>query len=106
MQNNILLKNDINIIKYLNSAKQDKYISFENESEFIKKYNEVNFSYKDKCIFYIGHSSGFFAEFNYMVLAIIYCLVHNIQFKLYSSMNDINFFMPFSFQFIRYMVLK
>ena len=105
MQNNILLKNDINIIKYLNRDKQDKYISFKNESEFIKKYNEVNFSYKDKCIFYIGHSSGFFAEFNYMVLAIIYCLVHNIQFKLYSKTANFaygvgweEFFLPFCTQ--------
>ena len=40
-------------------------------------------------VFHLGHSAGFYSEFNNMVLAILYCQRHNIAFKLYS--DDANF---------------
>lgn len=42
-----------------------------------------------KLIFHIGHSAGFYSEFNNMVFAILHCLKNNIGFKLYSE--DANF---------------
>lgn len=44
---------------------------------------------RDKLIFHIGHSAGFYSEFNNMVLAIVYCKLHNIDFEMYSK--DANF---------------
>lgn len=43
----------------------------------------------ERLIFHIGHSAGFFSEFNNMVLAILYCQRHDIDFRLYSA--DANF---------------
>lgn len=57
---------------------------------------------KQKLIFHAGHSTGFYSEFNNMVLAILYCRRHNIDFELYSkdanfgqSKGWTDFFMPF-----------
>ena len=57
---------------------------------------------KQKLIFHIGHSAGFYSEFNNMVLAILYCRRHNIDFELYSKDANFgqkkgweDFFMPF-----------
>lgn len=44
---------------------------------------------KQKLIFHVGHSAGFYSEFNNMVLAILYCRRHGIDFELYSK--DANF---------------
>jgi len=46
-------------------------------------------NHKVKLIFHIGHSAGFYSEFNNMVLAMLYCQRHNIEFQLYSA--DANF---------------
>ena len=56
----------------------------------IQKYKEVNdsFSYW-KLIFHLGCDSGFYSEFNNMVLAMIYCLKSQIRFSMYSA--DANF---------------
>ena len=42
-----------------------------------------------KLIFHIGHSAGFYSEFNNMVIAILYCRRHGIDFSIYSA--DANF---------------
>lgn len=42
-----------------------------------------------KLIFHVGCGAGFYSEFNNMVLAILYCQRHGIQFELYSK--DANF---------------
>ncbi len=42
-----------------------------------------------KLIFHIGHSAGFYSEFNNMVIAILYCRRHGIDFNIYSA--DANF---------------
>ena len=45
--------------------------------------------HKQKLVFHIGHSAGFYSEFNNMVIAILYCRRHNIDFSIYSA--DANF---------------
>lgn len=44
---------------------------------------------KPTLVFHLGHSAGFYSEFNNMVLAILYCQRHDIDFRLYSA--DANF---------------
>lgn len=44
---------------------------------------------KKKFVFHLGHSAGFYSEFNNMVLAILFCQYHGIEFQLYSA--DANF---------------
>ncbi len=44
---------------------------------------------RERLVFHLGHSAGFYSEFNNMVLAIIYCQRHDIDFQLYSA--DANF---------------
>ncbi|NMD00725.1 MAG: hypothetical protein GYA62_13525 [Bacteroidales bacterium] len=40
-------------------------------------------------IFHLGCGSGFYSEYDNMLFAYVYCLMHNIEFKLYSA--DANF---------------
>lgn len=55
----------------------------------IEQYREINTSFSRKVVYKIGLSSGFFSEYNNMILAMAYCLTHKIQFVL--SSNDANF---------------
>jgi len=55
----------------------------------LQKYIKLNNSYKKQLIFHVGIQSGFFTEYNCMVNAMIFCLEHKLQFKLYS--DDANF---------------
>lgn len=55
-----------------------------------------------KLIFHFGHSAGFYSEFNNMVLAILYCKIHDIKFMLYSqdavfreNLGWSDYFLPF-----------
>lgn len=41
--------------------------------------------FKRTLIYHLGAEAGFFSEFNNMVLAILYCYKHNINFKIYSQ---------------------
>lgn len=52
-------------------------------------YRKLNESYNPILIFHLGDSAGFFSEYNGMILAMLYCLRHHIQFRLYSK--DANF---------------
>ena len=52
------------------------------QEEFEKRYKEVNESYKDKLIFKIGDSAGFFSEFNNMIVALLFCMENKVQFIL------------------------
>ncbi|WP_455672674.1 hypothetical protein [Phocaeicola sp.] len=52
-------------------------------------YKQLNRSFEKSLIFHAGIDAGFFAEYSYMVNAMLYCLQHKIQFKLYSA--DANF---------------
>ena len=63
------------------------------DKEYIQQlrqtYRELNRSFKPVLIFHVGESAGFFSEYNCMILAMLYCLQHQIQFRLYSK--DANF---------------
>lgn len=56
----------------------------------LDKYKEVNGSFSSwNLIFHMGCDSGFYSEFNNMVLAMIHCLRSQIRFSMYSA--DANF---------------
>lgn len=57
--------------------------------ELVHLYRSLNESYSKKLYFHLGVNAGFFSEFNNMLLAVLYCLEHHIQFVLYSA--DANF---------------
>lgn len=57
--------------------------------KYRQTYMNLNKSYKSILVFHIGVDAGFFSEYNNMILAVLYCLEHKIQFKLYSY--DANF---------------
>lgn len=104
--NEIIRKQNEIILKYTINKLPEKKIYELEESNFIKKYNEINSSYNKKCIFYIGSGAGFFSEFNLMVISILYCLCNKIEFKLYSQTANFSpkglgweeFFLPFCTQ--------
>ena len=54
------------------------------------QYNELNNSFHRRLTFKIGICSGFFSEYNNMILAMVYCLVHHIQFQLTSENANFN----------------
>lgn len=68
----------------------------------LQEYKEINNSFKKTCVFRIGTGSGFLSQINYMILAMIFCLEHQIKFQLYSAnptfCNDLwkDFFVPFT----------
>ncbi|MEG1659458.1 MAG: hypothetical protein RR304_02650, partial [Bacteroides sp.] len=55
----------------------------------LKKYQELNRSFRNELVFHIGATSGFYSELNNMILAMVYCLQGRIRFTLYSE--DANF---------------
>lgn len=69
----------------------------------INEYNFINESFIDRvCTFKIGKGAGFFSEYNNMILAMAYCLVHHIRFQITSENANFNpkkgwtgFFLPF-----------
>lgn len=72
------------------------------ESLELYKYKSLNKSFNKKLIYGVGIFSGFFSEINIMILAVLYCLHHKIQFKLHSSNANFRFnkgwqdyFLPF-----------
>ncbi|MDF7810198.1 hypothetical protein [Hymenobacter sp. YC55] len=70
--------------------------------EWLQQYNKLNNSFKQRLIFRLGVDSGFFSEYNNMILALLYCLKYGIRFELYSdharfALRDgwQDFFLPF-----------
>jgi hypothetical protein len=57
--------------------------------DIVKRYKSLNESYDKILIYHMGIDAGFFTEYTYMLHAMLYCLQHKIQFKLYS--DDANF---------------
>ncbi len=53
------------------------------------QYIAINNSFEKTLVFHIGADSGFFSEYNNMLIAMVYCLVNKIRFTIYS--NDANF---------------
>src|SRR6185369_14450129 len=65
-------------------------------------YQRFNDTFKRTLVFHLGVEAGFFSEFNNMVLAMLYCLHHQIRFVLYSDNANFkvskgweDFFLPF-----------
>jgi hypothetical protein len=54
-------------------------------SEWLTSYQKLNNSFTKKLVFRLGVDSGFFSEYNNMVLALLLCLKHQIKFELYSD---------------------
>ncbi len=70
--------------------------------ELAAKYREVNEGYGKMLVFRAGIDAGFFAEYKYLVHAVIFCLEHKIQLRLYSAGANFgwnkgwtDYFMPF-----------
>lgn len=57
--------------------------------DFVALYSRVNESFTRTLVFHAGIDAGFFAEFKYIVNAVLFCLQNKIRFILYSS--DANF---------------
>lgn len=60
-----------------------------NNQDLRDRYIALNRSFDHSLIHHIGIDAGFFTEYSYLVHAILYCLSHHIQLKLYS--DDANF---------------
>ena len=60
-----------------------------NRIKLKEAYRKVNEKFESVLVFHVGESAGFFSEYNCMILVMLYCLQHKIQFKLYS--RDANF---------------
>lgn len=58
-------------------------------NDLLSKYRAINQSFSDRFVYHIGSAEGFFSEYNNMILSMLYCLEHKIQFNLYSK--DANF---------------
>lgn len=72
-------------------------------NEWLVRYHKINDSFQKKLVFRLGVDSGFFSEYNNMVLAMLYCLKHQIKFELYSDHTHFalrdgwnDFFIPFT----------
>ncbi|WP_022823985.1 hypothetical protein [Hymenobacter norwichensis] len=70
--------------------------------EWLNRYYALNQSFSKRLIFRLGVDSGFFSEYNNMLLALLYCLKHGIRFELYSDHTHFalrdgwnDFFVPF-----------
>jgi hypothetical protein len=68
----------------------------------INSYKRLNQSFNKRLIFNFGYEAGLYSELNNMILAVVYCLEHEIEFVIYSkdakfartnAWND--FFIPF-----------
>ena len=102
LQNNFIIKELYEKKKQGKEKLLEKELNINDLSDFWKKYNKINESYNEVCI-YLGIGTGFFSEFNNLILAILYCLVNKIKFKLYlvnakgfpNNKGFEEFFMPF-----------
>ena len=60
-----------------------------NEMDIVQRYKKLNETYDKVLEYHLGRDAGFFTEYTYMLHAMLFCLQHKIQFKLYS--DDANF---------------
>lgn len=54
----------------------------------LREYQKINRSFKRICIYRIGNEAGFFSEINNMLIAMVYCLEHRLQFRLCSANSN------------------
>ena len=53
--------------------------------DLLSTYQKINSSFKKKLVYKFDYNENFYSEFNNMVLTMLYCLEHEIQFSLYSQ---------------------
>lgn len=53
--------------------------------ELVKRYCRMNESFTRKLVFHTGIDAGFFAEYTYLINAMLYCLQNGRQLRLYSA---------------------
>lgn len=65
-------------------------------------YCSLNKSFKREAVFWVGYDAGFFSEYNNMILAMLYCLDNQIQFRICAGPTNFHlqngwngFFLPF-----------
>lgn len=73
------------MVKRIDSVKMNK----KNIEEVLKKYNEINNSFKKRLVFHVGDGAGFYSEVNAMMQCILWCYTRKIKFELYA--DDANF---------------
>lgn len=59
------------------------------DTSLLQAYKKVNSCFSPKFVYHLGGESGFFSEYNNMILAMLYCLDKSIKFSIYSE--DANF---------------
>ncbi len=59
------------------------------DQELVSAYCNMNQSFQRTLVWHVGIDAGFFAEYTEMLHAMLFCLEHNLQFRLYS--DDANF---------------
>ena len=77
------------ISKLESLALQKQSIIMESIETLISKYRKLNDSFTKTMVYHIGIDAGFFAEYTYMLNAMLYWLENHIRFTLYSK--DANF---------------
>ena len=60
-------------------------------NEILKRYRLLNESFKKVLIYRCGIDTGFFTEYTRMIDAMLYCLEHKIQFRLYSDFANFGY---------------
>lgn len=53
------------------------------------RYRTLNESFRRKLVYHVGIDAGFFAEYSYLIAAMLWCLQHKVRFVLYA--DDANF---------------
>ena len=53
------------------------------------RYRTLNESFQRRLIYHVGIDAGFFAEYNYLIAAMLWCLQHKVRFVLFA--DDANF---------------
>lgn len=55
------------------------------EEKKVNVYRQLNESFKERFVYHFGTGSGFYSEFNNMILCMMFCLKRKVQFQLYSQ---------------------
>lgn len=69
-------------------------------NEWKKKYIKLNNSFGKVMVYRVGIDAGFFTEYAKMIRAMLYCLQHQIKFKLYSRNANFSFLKGWTDYFI------
>lgn len=54
----------------------------------LEEYRNINNSFKRICVYRIGNDAGFFSEINNMLMAMVFCVENQLQFRLCSTNSN------------------